>query len=131
MYSFSFFIRNIYISFNNKEIIDIDNEFEENLNENAKIFYGDRTELKPIVLYYPEFNNISYFKYFNKTLKKENINKYEINKLVNKQIKLAKDHQIYGFGIFYNLFNFNHISRITTDIILNQKKISLFYNLEK
>ena len=126
MYSFSFFIGNIYINLNNKEIIDIDNEFEENLNENDKKFIGERVELKPIALYYPEYNNISYAKYFNRTLKKDNINKYEINKLVNEQIKLAKEHQIYGFGIFYNLYNFNKISRITTDIFLKQKKFPYF-----
>ena len=126
IYSSLFFIDNIYISIYNKEIIEIDNEMEENLYENEIKFYKNKTKLKPIVFYYPEYNNISYFKYFNKSFKKNNINKDEIKQLINRQIELARNHQIYGFAIFYSLFNFNKISRITVDFILNQKTFPFF-----
>ena len=126
LYSISFFIRNIYININNYEIINIDNEFKEKLYENEKIFNDSKTKLKPIAFYYPEYNNISYYKYFNKILKKGNITKNKINNLVNEQIKLAKAHQIYGFGIFYNLFNLDKISRITINMFLIQNKIPFF-----
>ena len=126
-YSFSFFISNIYLGNNNNEIVDIDNEFKDNIFENNKKFIGKKCNLKPIALYYPEYNNVSFFKYFKKKLSKFNINKYEIDRLVNEQIKLAKEHEIYGFGIFYSLFNFNKISRITIDILLKQKKFPYFF----
>jgi len=126
IYSITFFIRYIYICINNKEIINIDNEFKDTLYEDSNIFNGEISELKPIAFYYPEYNNISYYKYFNIILKRNINNKYEINKLINAQIKLAKEHDIYGFGIFYSLFNFNKISRITMDIFLKQKFFHYF-----
>ena len=126
IYSISFFIRNIYININNKEIIDIDNEFKDNFYERSNKFNGYISKLKPIALYYPEYNNISYYQYFNRILKEHDINKYKINKVINAQIKLAKEHNIYGFGIFYNLFNFNNISRITIDIFFMQKIFPYF-----
>ena len=40
--------------------------------------------------------------------------------LIKKQIKLAKNHQIYGFAIYYDPFYKNNISIITTYAFLNQ-----------
>ena len=126
IYSIAFFIRNIYICINNKELIDIDNEFKGTLYEDVNKFNANISELKPIAFYYPEYNNISYFKYFRIILKKHIMNKYEIRKLINAQIKLAKEHNIYGFGIFYSLFNFNKITRITIDIFFKLKLFPYF-----
>ena len=126
IYTSLIFIDNIYISIFSKEIIEIDNKLEENFYENDIKFYKNKTKLKPIAFYYPEYNNISYFKYFNRALKKDNINKDEINQLINKQIKLARNHQIYGFAIFYSPFDFNKISRITMDFFFNKIKFPFF-----
>ena len=125
-YSFSFFFHNIYFIIYNREIIDIDNEFKDDFFEKDNKYIDDSVKIKPIALYYPECNNFSYSKYFNKDLTKDNINKYEIYKLVKEQIKLAKAHEIYGFGIFYNLFDFNLISRFTIDIFFKKKLFPCF-----
>jgi len=44
--------------------MEVDNEFESYLHENEIPFYYNKTQLKPIVFYDPEFNNVSYFKIF-------------------------------------------------------------------
>ena len=125
-HSYLFFIDYIYIRITNKQIIDIDNEFKENLFEKDMKFSHYQTKLKPIAFYYPEYNNISYFKYSNKTLKNDNYYINKIKRLVNAQIKLALEHQIYGFAIFFNLFNSSYFNRIFTNIILNKLKFPFF-----
>ena len=52
IYSIAFFIRYIYICINNKEIINIDNEFKDTLYEDSNIFNGEISELKPIAFYF-------------------------------------------------------------------------------
>ena len=100
----SFFILFSY-NFNIKKSdinLDLDNEFppiyEENIN-----FSNYTSNIKPIALYYPEFNNFN-FNYTNKT--NINTNQNKITKLKN-QIELAKNHGIYGFAIHF-IFDFNN-----------------------
>ena len=100
----SFFILFSY-NFNIKKSdinLDLDNEFppiyEENIN-----FSNYTSNIKPIALYYPEFNNFN-FNYTNKT--NINTNQNSITKLKN-QIELAKNHGIYGFAIHF-IFDFNN-----------------------
>ena len=110
-----FFLNYIYIDIDNKKIIEIDNEFKENFYQEEIKFDKYQTKLKPIALYYPEFNNISYSKYFNTSFKKDYLDINGIKEVVKAQIKLAKNHQIYGFAIYYNHFNSNYFSKIIAD----------------
>ena len=107
------FNEHIYIKIDStkKNVIEIDNRFKINLFEDDASFNEYQTYLKPIAFYYPDYNNISYFKLFKKN---KNINKFnnnDIEQLIEAQIKLAKNHGIYGFAIYYDLFNtFNQIN---------------------
>ena len=60
-----------------------------------KLFIKKKSKLKPIAIYYPEYNNISYFKYFNESFGSNNLSSNEIELLVNTQVNLEKNHQIY------------------------------------
>ena len=102
IYSYLFFINHIYIYTDNKQLIEIDNEFNSDTFE-KEIIYQKKSKLKPIAIYYPEYNNISYFKYFNKSFDSNNLSSIEIELLIRAQVNLAKNHQIYGFAIDYYL----------------------------
>ncbi len=99
----------IYIKINKrkKHTVEIDNEFKTNLYENDISFIKYQTKLKPIALYHPEYNNISYLKFFKKNKSIKKFIADDIEKLITEQTKLAKNHGIYGFAIYYDLFNFN------------------------
>ena len=56
----------IFISIEKKELIEIDNELKLNPYENENIIIKFQANFKAIALYYPEYNKISNFKYFNK-----------------------------------------------------------------
>ena len=103
------------INIKQKLCIEIDNEFKENLYETDISFNNYQTRLKPIAFYYPEYNNISYIKYFNKTETTYLMNNDEIEKLIKFQAKLAKNHGIYGFAIYSTFIN-----------KLKKKKINIF-----
>ena len=126
IYLYIFFLNYIFIDVDNKTIIEIDNEFHENLYENEFKFDKYQTKLKSIAFYYPEYNNISYSKYYNKTLKQEHFDINEIKKVINSQIKLATNHQIYGFAIYYNYFNPNNQSRLITNVFSNDNNFPFF-----
>ena len=126
IYSYLFFIDYIFIHNDNKEIINIDNEFTVNLHESDLKFGKYKTNLKPIAFYYPEYNNISYYKYFNNSFKQNIISNNSIYKLVKKQVKLAKNHLIYGFAIYYDLFNITNISCISIEAFLNKVNFPFF-----
>ena len=126
IYSYLFFID--YISNHNdyKEFINIDNEFKLNTYENDITFQNYETNLKPIAFYHPEYNNISFFKYFNSSFKEHIINHEKIYELVDQQVKLAKNHLIYGFAVYYNAFHISNISIISIDAFLNKVKFPFF-----
>ena len=123
--SYIIFINDIYIHIYDQNFIDIDNEINEIFYENDTKFDRYETNFKPIAFYYPEYNNVSYFKYFKKK-KKKILDNNDIEKLVNAQVKLAREHKIYGFAIYYNLFEINKYNKITTNLFLNKISFPFF-----
>ena len=67
--SYIIFINDIYIHIYDQDFIDIDNEINQIFYENDTKFDRYETNFKPIAFYYPEYNNVSYFKYFKKKKK--------------------------------------------------------------
>ena len=84
---------------NPNKIIKINNEINESLYQENLDFSQFETKHKVVAIYYSDnYTNT------NKNIKKNNkIINY--NFLIKYQIKLAKMHGIYGFGIVYNLTN--------------------------
>ena len=125
LFLIKFFVLILY-SFNiNHDRIEIilDNElatkYEKNIN-----YSNHSTILKPIALYYPDFNNININYFDNKT----NINQSNIyfetqNKLekFKAQTKLAKSHGIYGFAIYF-VYEFNRSYFEELNYFLNNKE---------
>ena len=90
------FNKNLIPDIRNKKKVEIDNNFDISLYENNLNFSNYSTEIKPIALYFSEYNNFNQnFINNSQTI----INNYEI---ILKQINLAKEHGIYGFAIYYN-----------------------------
>jgi len=97
--------------YNSKNVqIDIDNEIKFNLYENDSNFLNYSSKLKPIAIYFPEVKN----KTFSET-------DYILN--VKKHIKIAENHGIYGFAIYYYFSSDEDISR--------NNEINIFYKNEK
>ena len=113
------------INIKQKLSIEIDNEFKENLYETDISFNNYQTTLKPIAFYYPEYNNISYIKYFNKTETTYLMNNDEIEKLIKFQAKLAKNHGIYGFAIYFDLSEIYYYKNII-NIFSNKINLPFF-----
>ena len=131
-----------------KNIIEIDNKINETLYENDLDFSLYSSNIKVIAIYYPQFiyinedynfNNKEFNeweiirkvkplfkghhqprnkdkKYFN--LKLRNLEKFEF---IKKQIKLAKNHGLYGFGIIYYWFLGKKIYNKPINIFLNKE----------
>lgn len=118
----------LYSSNNDKkrDLIEIDNELKLNTYENETNFGKNQVKFKAISFYYPEFNNISYYKYFNCSKKANMLDFYDILNLVNAQVKFAKRHNIYGFAIFFNLFKSNYLNNLTINIFLNKVSFPFF-----
>ena len=119
-----FYYKCLYISI--KEIIkvEIDNKFEISLYENNLNFSNYLTDIKPIAIYYPEFNNINNSFY---NLLRNNDNK--ISEIILKQIDLAKSHGLYGFGIIYVFGDTQNIYNNVVDFFLNNKIINFHFLL--
>ena len=83
-----------------------------NLYENDTSFTKYNTKLKPIAFYYPEYNNISYNKFVYMNESHNQNNNIKIKKLIMKQTKLAENHGIYGFAIYFDLFKLNFYQEI-------------------
>ena len=112
--------------------INLDNElppkYENNIN-----YSNYSTIIKPIALYYPEFNNINInYSNINSTnasifktyINHSNLNSQNQNKLekVKSQIELARNHGIYGFAICFTFeFNSTYLDEIT--YFFNNKEI--------
>ena len=116
----SFILNNYY----NKQINNINLLFYENNIDFSKFV----TDIKAIAIYLPNFYSINktysyYCKYYNtltflnkvkpkykghhqpRILDKKYIKNYKLKIVVNRQIKLAKSHGIYGFAIYYYWFS--------------------------
>ena len=90
-YSFFAFI-------NVNQIIKNNNIINESLYQKNQNFSNLTSKYKIIAIYYPDNNNSTIIN--NETVQNIN-NPY----LIEEQIKLAKSHGIFGFGIMYNLSN--------------------------
>ena len=124
IYSNLAFINYIYINIEHNHAVEIDNDFKLDPYENETI-YQKKSKLKPIEIYYPECNNISYFKYFNKSFDSK-ISSNEIELLENTKVNLAKNHQIYGFIIDHDTSHTNIFTNETMNIFLNKIQFPFF-----
>ena len=124
----SYIVFNGYIQINKKQknIVEIDNAFKVNIYENNTSFSDYDTKLKPIALYEPEYNNISYLKYFNKNKTINELNFAEIKRLIKKQTQLAKNHGIYGFAIYFDLSKLNYYHIIISNFFVNKANFPFF-----
>ena len=97
------------------KIIKIDNLINEVVYQNELNFSQYKTNHKILAIYYPDNNNKSIYKKEFQLLpdKKEEINIYRT--FVNKQIEIAKNHGIFGFGIVYNLIKENNFNEAIID----------------
>ena len=121
-------------SFNNKIIVEIDNNIKESLFEWDIDFSNYSTEIKTIAIYYPEClieKNKSLYSYCNiSTLKNKiikNCNNLTIYELIISHINLAKNHGIYGFGINYYWFSGDKYFDEVINIFLERQEIHFPY----
>ena len=99
--------------FNLSKVIKIDNLIKESLYQDDQDFSKFTTKYKILTIFY--LQNIIGTKDLFNIKKNEDIN---FNKsLIKEQVKLAKKHGIYGFGIVYN---------ITNGLKLNEEVLNLF-----
>ena len=99
--------------FNLSKVIKIDNLIKESLYQDDQDFSKFTTKYKILTIFY--LQNIIGTKDVINIKKNEDIN---FNKsLIKEQVKLAKKHGIYGFGIVYN---------ITNGLKLNEEVLNLF-----
>ena len=83
----------IFLSLINKgKVIKIDNIINDSLYQENLDFSSFETKYKVLAIYYTDY-----------VIKKTDI--IDRNSLIDKQVKLAKNHGIYGFGIVYNWIN--------------------------
>ena len=137
--------KKIYIN-NEKIKVEIDNKLNLSLYENDFDFSNYSTGIKPIAIYIPEFkykifniniivnktshnNNLNICKY-NKSYNQIIYNNKEYNKsfisnLIFNKIKLAKNHGIYGFAIYYD-WNYNLASMYSDIDIIFENKYNSF-----
>ena len=122
------FYKYIHINTTKKNIIETDNILENNLKvyENDSSFTEYQTQLKPIAFYYPDYNNISYLKYFYNKKKLNQFNSDIIEELIEKQIKLAKAHGIYGFAIYLDIFNSGYYQNIVNNYFSYKSNFPFF-----
>ena len=125
-YTNAIFLDYNYININKKEFIEIDNEFKINPYEKDITFKYNSIKLKPIALYYPQYNKKSYYKYFNKTRGYHRLNRENIESLLKAQINLARNHQIYGFAIYFKFINPDYYSKVTLETFLNKTDFPFF-----
>jgi len=107
---------------NNKaKIIEIDNIINEEELNNNRNFSNFNTSYKIIAIYIPQIYNEQFdFNNNSKITKSYKNNEINFNEsLIEYQVKLAKNHGIFGFGIVYNL---------DYGIKINKKIFNLFAN---
>ena len=132
--------------------LNIDNQYNITEYQNNIDFSNYSTDIKTIALYLPRFQNISErfrgLKIILNEWKNINISTLTSNtsyhyprapgdeegylgyydtryeKMVKKQVDLAKSHGIYGFGIFYYWFSGKKFLDETIDLFLESKKIN-------
>ena len=112
------FIGILFIIYYN--IIKIDNLINESLSQDNQDFSQYKQNHKFIALYYSDTNNnINNYYKLNK-----NINN---DKMIEEQIRLAKSHGIYGFGIVYNWLNYYTLNSTLLNLFSNIIKVNFFF----
>jgi len=110
-------------------------------NNNNDLFYENNidfsnysTDIKSIAIYLPNFYSNNKFIYLKNTTSidkldylpdyyyRNNINKYSLKLILNKQIELAQKHGIYGFAIYYYWFSGKTSFDIPLDLIYKNKR---------
>lgn len=108
---FKLFISYIFISFfEQNKIIQIDNLINESKYQNNQNFTNFTSNYKVIAIYYPDININS----INLDKTEKHINN---NDLIENQIKLAKSHGIFGFGIIYDLIYIYYLNETILNFI--------------
>lgn len=98
-----------FFKINNPRIISINNLINEQLYQKNQDFSKFETKYKVIAIYYPQTYNNSYAnKKYGSIIQKTDDNK-QGKLIMEKNIKLAKIHGIYGFAIVYNWLDDFHI----------------------
>ena len=143
----------IYLTFsliNKTNILEIDNIIKEPLFQNDINFFPFDTEYKIIAIYYPPYYLWRIDSHHKNQYHEKIKEKYEINfnkSLIEEQIKLAKNHGIFGFGIvqnlaynikvneeIYNLFSYDDSIKFPFFIILdydkNNKEKKINYSIQ-
>lgn len=113
------FVGVLFIIYYNN-IIKIDNLINESLSQDNQDFSQYKQNHKFIALYYSDTNNnINNYYKLNK-----NINN---DKMIEEQIRLAKSHGIYGFGIVYNWLNYYTLNSTLLNLFSNIIKVNFFF----
>ena len=146
IFGFSFKIMVLYVFlslFNVSKFIKIDNLINESLYQDNQDFSKFTTKYRILAIYYlqniispTDLDNIKTTLSFSKKNKEINFNK----SLIKEQVKLAKSHGIYGFGIVYdiiygmklneevlNLFSSENMNNFPFFIMINYNET---YNIE-
>ena len=101
----------IFLSLINEgKVIKIDNIINDSLYQENLNFSSFETKYKVLAIFYPDYI----------------INKTDIidrNSLIYKQVKLAKNHGIYGFGIVYNLIINNTYNEAIFNLVAQIEQI--------
>ena len=121
-----------FIKINNPIIIEINNLINEQLYQENQDFSQFKTKYKIIAIYYPQTYNCRYFNNNSKSIIQKADNIKHGKSLIEQDIKLAKNHGIYGFAIVYNwlddfqiyeeilnLFSYNYRINFPFFLILN------------
>ena len=107
--------------FNIHKVLNIDNLINESLYQENQDFSKFSTKYKILAIYYPQkftnYNGTQYFidKRASKSIIQEDEGFNFKKSLILEQVKLAKNHGIFGFGIVYNMMN----TRKSNEEILN------------
>ena len=110
-----FFFYSMLLLINENQIIKNNNIINESIYQKNLDFSNLTSKYKIIAIYYSDNNNSIIN---NETTQNINDNK------IDKQIKLAKNHGLYGFGIMHHLSNISHINENLFNIISEVNKLN-------
>ena len=109
----------LYLIYKTK-VIKIDNLINESLYQNNQDFSQYHTKYKFIAIYYPD-NNRSLNNY------SQEIKVINNHNLIEQQIKLAKSHGIFGFGMIYHWINSSYMNNEILNCISHVDKLNFSF----
>ena len=145
------YFKKLNILYNQKVTIEIDNKINESLYEDDLDFSRYSTKIKAIAIYYPQFIYLNHNDLYNDKIANEwkNVhnakpffsqhkqprslnwkyikllnNNFSIIDYIKLQVKIAKNHGIYGFAINYYWFSGKKLYDEAINIFLNNKEIN-------